>query len=333
MHLEITTDDNRLETDTDETNDKITAHECVRCSPAEAEGELVHFELPGTVGKDVYRITDVDAQEKQTTLENLSDGGEVVISDDMPFPPNWNRFNMPWPGTRITLHWKEHLNGRGEWVRTTPKRTRNRVELYHGRYTGHEKTRCIEQTIVYTPPGVTEHEIKSSTDDGFTVFYAPEDTEITGLDRVLDQIGTEPSTYTTVGHVYINENHDVVWFDIDPEYTSERYETPFTIIEEINEQRTGNESGDAEPASTPLTDALNDLKSNEKPPSDEHTDNVFRELEEAEEFSDKRTDEILRELEEKTEELSDKDVDNIIRELERDVELHDANIDTDDKTH
>lgn len=320
MYLEITTDTERLEENTETNNESegntITTHRHVTCSPAEAEGELVYFEQPGTVGKDVYRITSVDAENKETTLENLSTGGDIVIGDEMPFPPNWNRFSIPNPGTRITVYWKEHLTGAGDWVRTTPKQTRNRVERYYGRYTGHEKTRCIEQTMVYTPPGITEHEIKSSTNDGVEIYFTPDNGDITGLDRVFDQVENEPSTYTTVGYVYLNENHDVVWFSINPEYTDECLESPYTIIEEINADKDENKTS-SEDEDTALIDAITELREQNENTSDEQHGEIDDELEQlAENMSDERKTEIDDELEQLSKNMSDERKAEIENELE-----------------
>lgn len=325
MYLEITTDTERLDEETESNSEcdtnLVNAQSHITCSPAEAEGELVYFERPGTVGKDVYRITAVDAESKETTLENLSTGGEIVIDDEMPFPPDWNRFSIPNPGTRITVYWKEHLNGAGDWVRTTPKRTRNRVERYYGRYTGHEKTRCIEQTMVYTPPGVTEHEIKSSTGDGVEIYFTPDDGDITGLDRVFDQVASEPSTYTTVGYVYLNENNDIVWFEINPEYTEARIESPYTVIEAINEDKKQQPQEQNDKHNNEFSEAIRELKQADEVNNAEK-DEIDKELDAlSNKMSNAQKDEIDKELNELSDELSDEQQAEIDNELE--TRIHD----------
>lgn len=299
MHLNITTNDNATEQTSTDTTDKITTHKSITLTPEEAEGELVELEHSSSLGTRVYRILSVDPENEITRLKDLATNTERTINNDS-FPPHWNHLRTPRPGTRITVHWKEHLNGNGDWVRTTPKRLRNDVERYHGRYTGHERTRCVEHTTVYTPPGVTEHEVYAAHDGELIVNHRDPET-VTGLDRVLSEI-TVPDTYTSLGHVYINNNNDVVWFDIDNTYTDGVLQTPIELITDINEERTQRDSVSFTP--------------------DDEIDRELLAL--AEDMTDERKTEIDAELQALADDMTDKKKSEIDEELATNIQQSDT---------
>jgi len=196
-------------------------------SPDEAEGRLVEFEIPGTMGKDIYRIDDVNLDDKVTMVSDVHSGREHMVEESV-LPPAPDRFSCPRLGKEVTVMWKEHMNGRGEWVRTTPKTLGfYRPQTYHGRYRGHEQTRIVEKTFTYTPPGVLKLDIFIG-EDGPTVPY--EEDEITHIETVFDQIKTSEG-HSTLGEVYINEDDEVIFYDIEKEHRVDSYLGPVKTLE------------------------------------------------------------------------------------------------------
>lgn len=198
-------------------------------TPDEAVGELVEFEMPGTMGEEVYRIVDVNPDDKETTVRKLRNGSTYKIEDDF-LPPNWDHFSRPKMGSEHTLYWKEHLTGGGEWVRTTPKLDSKRsAQKYYGGYEGHEKTRLVNMTATYTPPGITEVDIRLSRGE-LTIFKEDEPEQLqAAFDQIKDDI---EDTYDTLGHVYINQDNEVVWYSIETEYTKDNWSTPFDALDD-----------------------------------------------------------------------------------------------------
>lgn len=194
-------------------------------TPAEAEGELVEFEAPGTMGQDVYRIEDINPEEKKTVLTNIHTGAEY-IADDGFLPPGWNRFSTPRIGFTYETSWKEHMNGRGEWVKVTPETGHARYPEF---YEGHEKTRTVSKTYRYTPPGVKAFEIRLY--EGEPHIFSHKDIEdIDGAEFVFDQITPNPPGFEVLGHAYINSDWEIVYYNInhgfkDDDYTS-YYQSP-----------------------------------------------------------------------------------------------------------
>jgi len=193
-------------------NDHITY-----MTPTEAEGELVCFEAPGTIGDEVYRIDEVDPENNETKLTNIHTGAPYTASDGF-LPPSWNRFSTPKIGFTYESTWKEHMNGQGEWVQVTP-------EFGHGRYpqfyTGHENTRTVEKTYRYTPPGIKPIEIKEY--EGTPHIFCNEDIE--GIDVVFDQISDDHPKYEIIGYVYVNNEWEIVEYDIKLSFRSNDYTT------------------------------------------------------------------------------------------------------------
>lgn len=190
-------------------------------TPAEAEGELVVFEAPGTMGEEVYRIMDVNPEAMETILVNIHTGAEYMATDSI-LPPAWNRFTTPRPGFTYTVSWKEHMNGRGEWVKVTPEVGRGRYPRF---YEGHEATRRVNKTYTYTPPGVKELEIKLYEGEPH-VFCNKDTEEIEGLTDVFREIKPDVPEFEVLGHVYVNSDWEIVHYDIKLDYRVDNYTTP-----------------------------------------------------------------------------------------------------------
>lgn len=197
-------------TDTESELDSVTY-----MTPSEAEGELVCFEPPGSMGEEVYRITNVDADAEETTLINSHTGSEYVAGDGV-LPSNWNNFTTPRLGFTYTVSWKEHMNGRGEWVKVTPETGRGKYPPF---YDGHEPTRTVNKTYTYTPPGIKEIEIKEY--EGEPHIFV--DKDISGTDAVFNQIKPNTPEYEVLGHVYVNSDWEIVYYNIKTDYRTENY--------------------------------------------------------------------------------------------------------------
>jgi len=186
-------------------------------TPTEAEGELVCFEAPGTMGHEVYRIDEVDPENNETKLTNIHTGAEYVTGDGF-LPPAWDQFSTPEIGFTYESSWTEHMNGRGEWVKVTP-------EFGHGRYPqfyeGHENTRTVEKTYRYTPPGIKAIEIKEY--EGEPQIFCDQD--IDGVDVALDQISDDPPKHEVIGYIYVNSKWEIVEYDIKLSFRVDDYTT------------------------------------------------------------------------------------------------------------
>lgn len=203
-----------------ETEDQL--YGSVFLSPEQAEGELVCFEMPGTMGKRVYRIVDVDLEAKETLLEEVLSGNQSVAGDSM-LPPQYNHFTRPKIGYEESISWLEHMNGRGEWVRTTPKRDFMGSPVnYYGKYKGHEKVRVVTQSYKYMPPGVEEYVIWIDGDD----LVVHSDTDLKGVDIVKKQVDVpEGTSHGSVGELYAKHDGTVIDYNIDMVYRSDHYQS------------------------------------------------------------------------------------------------------------
>jgi hypothetical protein len=197
-------------------------------TPEEALGELVEFEKPGTMGKEVYKIVEVNPDKRVTIVENLRDGHRSKIDDSF-LPPNWDSFSKPRLGSEHTVYWREHLDGDNNWVKTTPKlESKSRAQTYYGHYVGHEKTRIVERTNKYIPPGIVEIDIREHEGEP-TIFK--EDTP-EKLDQVFDQIVDDlGTTFEVLGHIYVDGDYNIVSFTIESDYRVDNYCSPFDILE------------------------------------------------------------------------------------------------------
>lgn len=193
-------------------------HGVTYMTPAEAEGELVAFEAPGTMGKDVYRIEDINPEDKKTVLTNIHTGAEYVAGDGF-LPPAWNRFSTPRMGFTYETSWKEHMNGRGEWVKVTPEHGHGRYPEF---YTGDEKTRTVSKTYRYTPPGIKAFEVRLFEGDPH-IFSHKDIEEIDGTETVFDQVKSDVPEFEVLGHVYINGDWEIVYYNIKSGFRVENY--------------------------------------------------------------------------------------------------------------
>lgn len=200
----------------------------VEVTPQQAEGELVEFEYPGTRGREVYIIEDVDLDDKVTTVRNVTSGKILKVGDGS-LPPHYNRMDTPDVGSEHTIAFKEHLNGRGEWVKTTPSlRNKRTAQTYYGIYRGHEHTRVVEKTYTYTPPGVFELDIRY-TGEGPKVFF---DEDIENLEVVFAQVREDiEETHFSVGKVYVNSELEVIKYNIKREFRAEDYKNCVEALE------------------------------------------------------------------------------------------------------
>jgi len=153
--------------DTEEVARSITHRE----DPTAVEGDVAVVSHPdsGTMGQVIARVENVeridsvrDDQDTEllVTLRKVLTDVEIQTYPDR-FPPT-----LSWPqqGAQYRVFALEHLNGRGEWVRTTPWLDNPYfAQDYYGEYQGHEDTQIKYKEATYKGPnGVAAEAVEIS---------------------------------------------------------------------------------------------------------------------------------------------------------------------------
>lgn len=137
--------------ESDELMPPITQYE----DPTELEGYIAVLSHPdsGTTGNVMARIETVTKSDTHKSnneiilrLRNVLTGAKLTTHPER-YPPT-----LQWPanGATYRVFALEHLNGRNEWVVTTPWcDTPHSARGYHG-YTGHESLRMKYKQATYT---------------------------------------------------------------------------------------------------------------------------------------------------------------------------------------
>lgn len=190
-------------------------------TPSGAIGEIIECEIPGSMGKYIYEIIEVNISDGITKIQDILTGKVEVISNSR-IPPSYDRFSKPKIGTEYEVYWIEHQNGRGEWVQTSGfYDTHHNITKERARYNGHEKTRILSKSYKHIPSGVIEFGIWDTPSNGNLEVH----TEIE-LDQLGDVFNQVPDYLSgNVGSIYV-KNEEIIWYSIDGAHNS-----PFDVLD------------------------------------------------------------------------------------------------------
>jgi len=211
--------------------DKSEDSEDYTDTPKTAVGEVVEVEIPGTMGKEPYRVIEVDSEEKTTLLENVLTGNREVVGDGV-LLPDWDHMSRPPLGREYTKWWIEHQNGHGEWVRAQgPFQAHTGAARERVRYDGHENTQVVSETFKYLPDGFVEYPIFTDHDpdsDTELTVYASE--EYDQLEDVFEQ--TNGDFTGRVGKIFIDHNmEEIVKYKINEEYKEDNHSNFVEVLD------------------------------------------------------------------------------------------------------